>query len=307
MDLLRAIGNTPLINVDGVWAKLEYLNPSGSVKDRIAAYIVERAEAHGALRSGTIVEATTGNTGIAFAFVAAVKGYRMVAVLPRGLSNERTRLLKGLGARVVPAKDVESAVLIAKGLAKRNGWFMPRQFETPWNPAEQRIGMGKEIASALGRVDCFVAGVGTGGTLIGCGQALRAKWPRTRLVAVEPAECRLLRAAGIGRTGAGSGLRQSSRGAPLRGKARCGRHGIEGIGDGFVPRIIEEHAGMVDEVIAVRSAAAVRAAKMLCRKGFLVGPSSGANYLAAQQMRKHGVVATVFPDSALRYLSEGLL
>ncbi len=296
MSVLRAIGDTPLVRVEGVWVKLEHLNPSGSVKDRIAKYIVERAEREGLLRKGgTIVEATTGNTGIAFSLVAAVKGYKMVAVLPRGLSSERTKLIRGFGAelRFVEKDRVDKAVALAERLARANGWFMPRQFHTPWNPEEHRLGMGAEIAQAMGRVDCFVAGVGTGGTLIGCGKAIRKRWPRARLVAVEPAECALLAGAGYG------GHRQR--------KAVCGHHGIEGIGDGFVPDIIQHHADLIDEVAAVRSRDAIAEARRLCAKGYLVGPSSGANFLVAKRMRKWGGVVTLFPDRAERYLSTGLL
>src|SRR5919197_5847917 len=192
--ILDGIGNTPLIEVDGVWAKLEYLNPSGSIKARVAKYMIDRAEQEGLLSRGdTIVEASSGNTGNALAMVAAVKGYRMLVVMPRGLSSERVAISRAYGARVLMVGDfhVTEALAKARELAARPGYFCPMQFESEWNVEENRTWLGPEILSQLpsGVVpDALVVGVGTGGTLIGVGQAFRAVNPHVRLCGIEPDE-----------------------------------------------------------------------------------------------------------------------
>lgn len=290
--VLDAIGSTPLIEVEpSIFAKLEYLNPSGSIKARIARYMVEAAEARGELEPGmTIVEASSGNTGNALAMVAAVKGYRMIVVMPEGLSSERAAISRGFGAEVLRVGNfhVQHARETAVEMGERPGFFCPRQFDSEDNVAENREWLGPEIVTDLGAPpDAFVMGVGTGGTLIGVGQALRAVNPTTRLVAVEPEEsCTIL----------------------------CGEvhhHRIEGIADGFVPTIYERHRTMVDEVIPVTSLDAVRTMRELARRGMLVGPSSGANLVAARQLREklgpNATIVTIFADEGEKYLTEYFL
>ena len=192
-SILDAIGDTPLLEIDGIFAKLEFMNPSGSIKARIAWYMVEKAEREGLLApGGTIVEATSGNTGNALSMVAAVKGYRMVVVMPEGLSNERVAISRAYGAEVrfVGHFHVNGALEEARRLGRQPGWFAPAQFESEYNVEENREILGPEILAQLqGRLpDALVMGVGTGGTLIGVGQAFRAANPRVRLFAMEPSE-----------------------------------------------------------------------------------------------------------------------
>ncbi|HEX5314769.1 MAG TPA: cysteine synthase family protein, partial [Gammaproteobacteria bacterium] len=222
-NILDAIGDTPLVVVDGVYAKLEYLNPSGSIKARIAKYMIEKAEAEGLLKRGdTIVEATSGNTGNALSMVAAVKGYRMLVVMPEGLSSERVAISRAFGAEIlfVGSFHVNEALAKAKELGKLPGHFCPSQFESDSNVEENREILGPEILAQLpeGAIpDALVMGVGTGGTLAGVGQAFRKVNPAVRLFAMEPAEsCTLL-------------------------CGEIGKHQIEGISDGFVPGIFARH------------------------------------------------------------------
>jgi cysteine synthase A len=287
--ILDAIGNTPLIEVDGLWVKLEYLNPSGSIKARIARYMIEKAEEEGLLRpGGTIVEASSGNTGNALSMVAAVKGYRMVVVMPHGLSSERVAISRGFGAEVqhVGEFHVNEALMRAYALGRQEGWYCPQQFESEWNVEENRVWLGPEILAALpGPPDALVMGIGTGGTLIGVGQAFREVNPTARLVGVEPDEsCTFL----CGETGI---------------------HAIEGISDGFVPGIMARHGSMVDEFVPVASEEALEAMRMLARHhGLFVGPSSGANYVAAQRLREQNrglrTVVTLLCDEGEKYISE---
>jgi cysteine synthase A len=289
-SILDAIGGTPLIAVDGVWAKLEFMNPSGSIKARIARYMVERAEAEGLLRPGdTLVEASSGNTGNAMAMVAAVKGYRMVVVTPTGLSDERVAISRAFGAEVVFVGDfhVDEALAAAREMGERPGWYNPGQFDSEWNVEENRTWLGPEILAGLPEgtlPDAFVMGVGTGGTLIGVGQAFRAANPSVRLVAVEPDESCTLACGEIG------------------------KHHIEGISDGFVPSIYLRHRSIVDDVTSVLSRDSVERADRLAReRGIFVGPSSGANLLAAEQLRREHpdlrTIVTVFADEGEKYLS----
>ena len=298
MDILDSIGKTPMQKIEGIFVKLEYLNPSGSVKDRIAKYIVEKAEKRGLLKNGfSIVEATTGNTGIAFSFVAAIKGYKMVVVMPRGMSRERMQIMKALGAKVILVKKdcVKCAVEYARKLSRKPSYYMPSQFENEWNVEEHRNGMGKEILQSMKNIECFVAGVGTGGTLIGCGSAIREKFPKARLVAVEPLECAIL----------SDSLYERHNISGFHKGYTCRHHSIEGIGDGFIPKIVKKNRGIINEVVQISSRDAIREMKRLCKMGYLVGPSSGANFLAARRLAKtHKNVVTVFPDRAERYLSE---
>ncbi len=296
-SILNSVGNTPLVEISGVKVKLENLNPSGSVKDRIAKYIVGKAEESGELEKGyTIVEATSGNTGIAFSFVAALRGYKMVAVLPIGMSEERSKIMKAYGAKVVFVEKgcVKCAVEVAERLAKRKGVYMPRQFENPWNIREHELGMGREILEQT-EIDCFVAGVGTGGTLIGVGKTLRKVNPDVELVAVEPAECPLLSENKYGKHSI-PGLHKGF---------TCKQHRIEGIGDGFIPKIVEKNRNLIDDVIRIKSSDAILQARKLSELGYFVGPSSGANFLASLKLKKkYKNIVTLFPDRGDRYLSE---
>ena len=289
--VLDAIGSTPLINVDGLWLKLEYLNPSGSIKARMARYIIERAEREGLLQPGdTIVEASSGNTGNAMSMVAAVKGYKMLVVMPEGLSPERAAISTAFGAQLVSVGNfhVNEALAIARELGARPGHFAPHQFESEWNVEENRTWLGPEILAQLpdGTLpDAFVMGVGTGGTLIGVGQAMRAANPRVLIVGLEPSEsCTIM----CGDTGL---------------------HKIEGIADGFVPAIYQRHKEIVNHVLAVHSDDAVAEMRRLAREhGLLVGPSSGANVGAArrllEQIPELETVVTICCDEGEKYLSE---
>lgn len=297
VDLLNAIGNTPLVRMQNIWVKLEYLNPSGSVKDRMIKFLLEKAEKTGELKKGfSVVEATSGNTGIALSMICAAKGYRAVVVMPKGLSAEREEMIKAFGAKVVLVHENCVKCAVEKTHSFKKKVFFPRQFENPWNVEENERVFGKEILRQVsGKIDAFVAGVGTGGTLIGVGKALRKKFPNVRLVAVEPEECPLLSLNKFGRHGI-TGLHKGF---------TCKKHGIEGIGDGFVPKIVEQSKGFIDEVVRVSTGDAVAASNALAKKGFLVGPSSGANFLAALKIKKRFKnVVTLFPDRGERYLSE---
>jgi len=290
-SILDAVGDTPLMEIEGVFAKLEFLNPSGSIKARIAKYMIERAEREGRLKPGdTIVEATSGNTGNALSMVAAAKGYRMLVVMPEGLSGERVAISRAFGAEVLFCGNfhVDAALERARELGRQDGYFNPGQFESEWNVEENREILGPEILAQLppGRVpDALVLGVGTGGTLIGVGQAFRAANPQVRLFAMEPSEsCTIL----------------------------CGEvatHAIEGISDGFVPGIFQRHKGLVNDLLSVSSTDAVAEMKRLARGyGIFCGPSSGAHLLAAKRVREHfpelRTVVTVFCDEGEKYLQE---
>ncbi|ODT94522.1 cysteine synthase family protein [Thermomonas sp. XSG] len=289
-SILDAIGETPLLEIDGVLAKCEFLNPSGSIKARIARYIVERAEQEGLLKPGdTIVEATSGNTGNAFSMVAAVKGYRMLVVMPEGLSGERVAISRAFGAEVLFCGNfhVNAALERARELGRQPGYFFPGQFENEWNVDENRSWLGQELLAQLGgRVpDAFVHGVGTGGTLIGVGQALRAVNPDVRLFAMEPAESRTI----------------------LCGEVAL--HKIEGISDGFIPAIYARHRELVDATISISSEDAVAQMRALAREhGLLCGPSSGAHLLAARRiMSQHPelrTVLTILDDEGEKYLHD---
>jgi len=289
--VLDAIGNTPLIRVDGIWVKLEFLNPSGSIKARIAKYMIERAEQDGLLKPGdTIVEASSGNTGNALSMVAAVKGYRMLVVMPNGMSPERAAISRAFGAQVMTLGDfqVNDALAKARELGAQDGYFAPQQFDSEWNVEENRTWLGPEVLRQLPDgvlPDAVVGGVGTGGTIVGVGQAFRAVNPSCRVVAVEPNEsCTLM-------------------------CGEVGRHLIEGIADGFVPGIIDRHRGEVDEMVAVDSEQAIAEMRRLASEfGLFVGPSSGAHLIAARELRERYPdaenVVTFFCDEGEKYLAE---
>jgi cysteine synthase A len=289
--VLDAIGNTPLLELEGIHVKLEYLNPSGSVKARIAKYMVEKAESEGLLKpDDTIVEATSGNTGNALSMVAAVKGYRMLVVMPTGLSGERIVISRALGAEVLEVGHfhVNEALAKARELGRQEGYFNPAQFDNEWNVEENRTWLGPEILAQLpGGVvpDALVMGVGTGGTLVGVGQAFREVNPAVKLFAMEPDEsCTIL-------------------------CGEVGEHLVEGISDGFVPGIFERHRDLVDGVYPVSSEEAVAEMRRLAREhGLFVGPSSGANLVAARRVREEHPelerVVTLFCDEGEKYISE---
>lgn len=290
-SILDAIGDTPMLELDGIYCKLEYLNPSGSVKARIAKYMIERAEDEGLLRHGdTIVEATSGNTGNALSMVAAVKGYRMLVVMPEGMSGERVAISRAFGAEVLEIGhfQVDEALAKAKELGNEPGYFCPSQFESEWNVEENRTWLGPEILAQLPEdvvPDALVMGVGTGGTLVGVGQAFRKVNPDVRLFAMEPSESSTI----------------------LCGEV--GEHLIEGIADGFVPGIFQRHQGLVDDTLAVDSQEAVEEMRRLARHhGLFVGPSSGANLIAARKVRENHPeiehVVTLFCDEGEKYIQD---
>jgi len=298
-NILELVGSTPMLKLNKVTryveatvlAKVEFLNPSGSVKDRIAVLMIEAAEKAGILKPGSIiVEPTSGNTGIGLAMVAAVKGYRMVVVMPESMSMERRKIMKAFGAEIVltPGGDVEIAVKKAEEMARKNPRvFLPQQFKNPVNPETHRETTGQEIiVQTGGKVDALVAGIGTGGTLTGVAETLKKVNPDVKIVAVEPAECSVLTPGG-----------------------KCGPHKIEGIGDGFIPQVLR--IDLINEVITPTSEEAYDMARRLAREeGILAGPSSGANVFAAlkvaKELGKGKVVVTLLPDSGQRYLSTEL-
>jgi cysteine synthase A len=290
-SILDAIGNTPMLEVEGIYCKLEYLNPSGSIKARIAKYMVERAEDEGLLRPGdTIVEATSGNTGNALSMVAAVKGYRMLVVMPEGMSGERVAISRAFGAEVMEVGHfhVNEALAKARELGQEPGYFCPAQFESEWNVEENRVWLGPEILAQLpeGTIpDALVMGVGTGGTLIGVGQAFREANPAVKLFAMEPSESSTI----------------------LCGEV--GDHLIEGIADGFVPGIFQRHESLVDTALTVDSEEAVEEMRRLARQyGLFVGPSSGANLIATRKVREAypelETIITLFCDEGEKYISD---
>ena len=286
--ILDAIGNTPLLNIDGIFVKMEYLNPSGSIKARIAKYMIERAEKEGLLHPGdTIVEASSGNTGNAMSMVAAVKGYKMLVVMPEGLSQERTAISRAFGAEVRTLGDfhVNSALDEVRRLANNPGFYAPAQFDSEWNVTENHDWLGQEILKQLSsKPDLVVGGVGTGGTLIGVGSAFKEVNPECKSYALEPSEsCTIA----------------------------CGevaKHLIEGISDGFVPGIIERHSAEIDGFIHIHSDEAVAETRRLARThGIFVGPSSGAHMLAAKQLKEEmglETVVTFFCDEGEKYIND---
>ncbi len=301
-QVYEAIGGTPLLELSGyakkhgcraeLFAKLECLNPAGSVKDRVALAMIEDAEARGKLKRGSvIIEPTSGNTGIGLASVACAKGYRVILTMPDSMSEERRKLLGAYGAEIVLTKGAEGmagAIRKARELAEQTeGSFIPSQFENPVNAQIHYQTTGPEIwKDTQGKVNIFVAGVGTGGTISGVGRYLKEQNPNVTVVAVEPKTSDVL-----------SG-------------GRAGAHGIQGIGAGFVPSLLDTK--IYDEVIAVSDEAALRASREFAKTaGILVGISSGAALAAActlaKREKKAGkTVVVIFPDSGDRYLSTEL-
>jgi cysteine synthase A len=294
--VLDLVGDTPMVRLNRVvapdWAevvaKVESLNPAGSVKDRIALNMIEAAERAGRLKPGsTIVEPTSGNTGIGLAMVAAVKGYKLIVTMPEDMSLARRDLLARYGAKVVLTPAIEGmtgAVYAAQELVANNpDYFMPQQFENPDNPEIHRKTTAREILEATdGRLDAFVVGVGTGGTITGAGEVLRRHNPQLLIVAVEPAR------------------------SPVLQGGRAGVHAIQGIGASFVPGILNRE--LIDEIIAVGDEEAIEMSRRLTREeGLLVGISAGANVVAALKVAKRlgqgKRVVTVLPDTGERYLT----
>jgi cysteine synthase A len=290
--VLGLIGNTPLVRLqnEAIYAKAEFLNPGGSIKDRVALAMIEGAERDRRLKPDSIlVEPTSGNTGIGVALVGRLKGYRVRIVMPEGMSEERKKLIKALGAELCLTPDSEGipgAVQRVREMAAADPRvFVPQQFENPDNPRIHYEGTAQELWRQLsGDIACFVAGVGSGGTLQGVGKFLREHKPGVRLVAVEPKNVSAI----LGH--------------------EPGLHQIQGIGDGFIPPILD--VKMLDEVIEVSDEDAIETTRQLGRDlGLLVGISSGANVWAARQLagKVRGPIATVLPDRAERYFSTALL
>ena len=294
------IGNTPIVKLNrvvpedaaDVYVKLEFFNPAGSIKDRIALAMIEKAEHDGKLTAGrTIVEPTSGNTGVGLAMVAAAKGYQLVITMPETMSVERRKLMQGYGAKLIltPGADgMKGAIAKAEELVKEKGYFMPMQFDNPANPAIHEQTTGAEIINAFGKdnlPDAFVAGVGTGGTLTGIGHALKKANPTTKVYALEPAE------------------------SPVLKEGHGGKHKIQGISAGFVPAVLDKD--VYDGILEISSDDAIAMAKEVAhREGILVVISAGANIKGAielaKKLGKGKKVITVSPDGGDRYLSTDL-
>lgn len=295
------IGNTPLLQLKKIaaahrlngnlFAKLESFNPAGSAKDRIALFMLDDAEKSGALvAGGTVVEPTSGNTGVGLAMLCAARGYKLVLTMPANMSEERRELLKAYGAELVltpAAEGMEGAIARAETIAKERGGFIAGQFENPANPLAHYLTTGREIFEALGgAADILVAGVGTGGTLSGCAKFLKEKNPALRAVAVEPAS------------------------SPVLSGGKKGIHGLQGIGAGFVPKNLD--LSVVDEIVAVTENDACACARELARtEGVLAGISSGAALFAAIAVAKREEsagknIVVILPDTGERYLSAKL-
>jgi cysteine synthase A len=301
INISELVGNTPIVRLTRLpawagiehevelYAKLEAFNPAGSVKDRIGIAMIEAAERDGRIEPGrtTIVEATSGNTGIGLAFVCAAKRYRLVLTLPQGMSRERTKLLRLYGAQVEETESLggmHEAIAAARALADDDDFWLPDQFSNPANPEAHRRTTGPEILAALdGRIDVFVAGVGTGGTITGAGETIRERNPDCRIVAVEP------------------------RASAVLSGAAPGPHKIDGIGAGFVPPVLNRE--LLDEVIPVDDEDAIEHARVVARvEGLLAGISSGAALWAALEVARRPEsrgkrIVAIIPDSGERYVS----
>ena len=299
-SILDTIGHTPILKLNrvvpedsaDVYVKLEFFNPGGSIKDRIALAMVEKAEKEGKLKAGdTIIEPTSGNTGIGLAAVASAKGYHLIITMPETMSDERKKLMRAYGAELIltpGSKGMPGSIAKAEELVKEHGYFMPMQFENPANPEIHELTTGQEIVNAFGAddlPDAFVAGVGTGGTLTGIGRALKKADSAVKVYALEPAE------------------------SPLLKEGKKGPHKIQGISAGFIPKTLDRE--IYDGIVEVSSAEAFETAREAARnEGFLPGISGGANIHGAIELAKklgkgHKVI-TVAPDNGERYLSTPL-
>ncbi|GJL68642.1 MAG: cysteine synthase [Nitrospirales bacterium] len=295
-NITDGIGHTPLVRLNRlspaggstIYGKAEFYNPGGSVKDRICLNMIDEAENKGLLKpGGTIVEPTSGNTGIGLALVSAVRGYKLILVMPEGMSLERASLLSSYGAQLVltPAREgMRGSIKEAESILEQNPeYFMPNQFSNPANPAIHRKTTALEIWEALeGKVDAFVAAVGTGGTITGCGELFKENNPAVKVIAVEPT------------------------GSPVLSGGEPGPHRIQGIGAGFVPKVLNR--SLIDQIMTVTDEEAYQTTKQLARKeGLLVGISAGANMFAAQKVAEalgpNKNVVTILCDTGERYLS----
>lgn len=291
------VGKTPLVKLNrltgaedaDVYLKLEYFNPGSSVKDRIALAMIEAAEKSGELaEGGTIIEPTSGNTGIGLAMIAAAKGYKAVLVMPDTMSSERRNLLRAYGAELVltpGAEGMKGAIGKAEELSKENSWFLPQQFNNEANPEIHRLTTGPEIADALDRVDAFISGIGTGGTITGVGSVLKERFPDVKIIAVEPTD------------------------SPVLSGGKPGPHKIQGIGAGFIPKVLD--TDIYDEIILVSNDESYDTARRAAREeGILGGVSSGAAIFAALQVAKKlgkgKKVVAILPSNGERYLSTPL-
>lgn len=297
-SIYEIIGRTPLIKINNIdeqnmaqiLVKVESFNPAGSIKDRAALYMIKNAEDEGILKKGgTIIEPTSGNTGIAIAMIGAAKGYKVIIVMPDTMSIERRKLMEGYGAKVILTEGkygMAGSVEFAKKLADENGYFMPDQFDNINNVKAHYETTGLEILEdTKGNVDAFVAGVGTGGTITGVGKRLKEANPNTLIIAVEPKK------------------------SPLLSEGKVGPHGIQGIGANFVPSILDK--SIIDEIIQVdEKEAYIQVKKLGKSEGILCGISSGANMFAAikvaKKLGKGKTVVTILPDTGERYLSTDL-
>ena len=291
-NILDLIGNTPLFKLNGeaIYAKAEFLNPGGSIKDRVALSMIEGAERNGYLKPGTIImEPTSGNTGIGIAMVGGIKGYKVRIVMPENMSDERKRLIKSLGAELILTPEKESLTgavnYVNEAKKKDDKIFVPQQFENPDNARVHYEETAHEIWRQMsGKVDYFVAGVGSGGTIQGVAKFLKEHNPNSKVIAVEPKNVSAL----LGH--------------------EPGLHQIQGIGDGFIPQLLD--TSLIDDVIEVTDDDAIETTRLLGRRnGLLVGISSGANIWAARLFaKKHkGNIATILPDRAERYFSTALM
>lgn len=295
-DITELIGRTPLVRLNRlskpdsatVYGKVEFFNPAGSVKDRICLNMINEAERQGKLKpGGTIIEPTSGNTGIGLAMIAAVRGYKLILVMPESMSMERASLLSSYGAQLVltPAwEGMKGSIKEAESILAQNpSYFMPDQFSNPANPAMHRMTTAVEIWDALdGKIDAFVAAVGTGGTITGCGEVFKEKNPSIQVIAVEPAT------------------------SPVLSGGDPGPHKIQGIGAGFIPKVLNRK--ILDRVITVTDDEAYQTAKLLAKKeGLLVGISAGANVFSAQKVADElgpgKNVVTILCDTGERYIS----
>ena len=296
-DISKTVGNTPLVKLNrinknsnsDIFAKLEFFNPTSSIKDRIAVSMIDDAEKNGQLKpGGVIVEPTSGNTGLGLAMVAASRGYKLIITMPETMSIERQKLMKQLGAEIAltdGSKGMNGAIKMAEKIAEDTGAFMPQQFNNPSNPEIHYKTTGPEIWDATeGKVDIFIAGIGTGGTITGVGKYLKEKNPNINIIGVEPTTS-----------------------AVLSGE-KPGKHGIQGIGAGFIPEVL--NTDLIDEIIKVSDKNALSTSRELAAKeGILCGISSGAASFAALQMAekyKGKNIVVILPDTGERYLSTAL-
>ena len=297
-SVLELVGNTPMIRINKlvdedsaeIYAKIESFNPCSSIKDRICRSMIEAAEKEGKIKPGdTLIEPTSGNTGIGMAFVCAAKGYKLVLTMPETMSIERINMLKAFGAELIlteGTEDMIGAVKKAADLSEKKGYFQPQQFKNPSNPESHKKTTALEIIKQAGNVDAFIAGVGTGGTITGDGEVLKKELgPNVRIIAVEPSK------------------------SPVLSGGKPGLHGIQGIGAGFVPDVLNRE--IIDDIIEVSDEDAYETSRKLMKnEGILCGISSGANFFAASkvalELGKEKKVVVIFPDSGERYLSTEL-